>query len=169
MIGRLVFYCFRCLARLETWSRDRYYKSILDIHPTARLGTTRLDRRNIHIGRETYLKSGEVLAGNATVRIGEYCAIGRNVSIKARTHSPDAPTAGPDSPHHTRIERSITIGNRVWIGDNVFIREGVTVADDAILAANCVVTRDVPEGAVVGGVPARVIRIRDVERTVPGS
>lgn len=164
MLARLIFYALRALARLEVWARDRYYKSILDIHPTARLGTTRFDRQNIHVGRGTYLKSGEVLSGNATIRIGDYCAIGRNVSIKARTHSPDQPTRDSESQHHIRVERDITIGDRVWIGDNVYVREGVTIADDAILAANCVVTKDVPAGAIVGGVPARVIRVRDAVR-----
>ena len=52
------------------------------------------------------------------------------------------------------------IGNDVWIGMNAVIMRGVTVGDGAIVAANSVVTRDVPAFAVVGGVPAKVLRYR---------
>ena len=54
----------------------------------------------------------------------------------------------------------IEIGSDVWIGANVFIRDGVRVGIGAILAAGAVVARDVPEYAIAGGVPARVIRWR---------
>ena len=54
----------------------------------------------------------------------------------------------------------IRIGNDVWIGEGVFIRRGVTVGDGAVIASRAVVTADVPPYAIVGGVPARVIRYR---------
>src|SRR3546814_801459 len=54
----------------------------------------------------------------------------------------------------------ITVGNDVWIGEGVFIRRGVIIGDGAIVAARSVVTRDVPPYAIVGGVPAKVIRYR---------
>jgi FkbM family methyltransferase len=60
----------------------------------------------------------------------------------------------------------IKIGNDVWIGEGVFISRGVTVGDGAIIAARSVVTKDVPPYAIVGGVPARVIRYRFDEVTV---
>jgi serine O-acetyltransferase len=52
------------------------------------------------------------------------------------------------------------IGNRVEIGAGAKILGRVSVGDDAIIGANAVVTRDVPEGAIVGGVPARIIKMR---------
>ena len=58
-----------------------------------------------------------------------------------------------------RVEK-ITIGNDVWIGEGVFIRRGVTIGDGAVVAARSVVTKDVPPYAIVGGVPAKVIRYR---------
>lgn len=55
---------------------------------------------------------------------------------------------------------TINIGNDVWIGTRAIIFEGVTIGDGAIVAAGAVVTKDVPPFAVVGGVPAKVIKYR---------
>ena len=57
--------------------------------------------------------------------------------------------------------RPVEIGANVWIGYNACFLRGVRVGDNAIVGTNCVVTKDVPANAVVGGVPARVIRMRD--------
>lgn len=57
-------------------------------------------------------------------------------------------------------ERSVKIGNDVWIGQGAFIKGGVTIGDGAIVAAHSVVTKDVPPYAIVGGVPAKIIRYR---------
>jgi acetyltransferase-like isoleucine patch superfamily enzyme len=60
----------------------------------------------------------------------------------------------------------VEIGNDVWIGANVFVRAGLRIGDGAVVAAGSVVVRDVPPYAIVGGNPARVIRLRFDERIV---
>jgi len=58
----------------------------------------------------------------------------------------------------------VRVGHNVWIGYGACILRGVTVGDNAIVGTGAVVTRDVPANAVVAGVPARVIRMREVPR-----
>lgn len=109
----------------------------------------------VEIGEGTYINSGQVQSGpHSEVKIGENCNIGWNVFISAETH----PEENPTDQNAPRLERSIVIGNRVWIGNNVVIREGVSVGDDAIIGANSVVTHDVLPKQVVGGNPARPLR-----------
>ena len=61
---------------------------------------------------------------------------------------------------------SVKIGNDVWVGARVIILEGVTIGDGAVVAAGAVVTKDVPPYAIVGGVPARIIKYRFDEETI---
>ena len=56
---------------------------------------------------------------------------------------------------------SITIEDNVWIGDNVVILPGVTIGSNSVIGAGSVVTKDVPEGVVVAGSPARIIKKKD--------
>lgn len=58
------------------------------------------------------------------------------------------------------------IGNDVWIGTNVVVLSGVTIGDGAVVAAGAIVTKDVPPYAIVGGVPARVLKYRFDEKTI---
>lgn len=57
--------------------------------------------------------------------------------------------------------KPVRVGNNVWIGYGACILRGVTVGDGAVIGTNAVVTKDVPPGAIVGGIPAKVLRMRD--------
>jgi acetyltransferase-like isoleucine patch superfamily enzyme len=57
--------------------------------------------------------------------------------------------------------REVEVGSNVWIGYGACILRGVKVGDNSIIGANAVVTKDVPANAVVGGIPARILRMRD--------
>ena len=116
------------------------------------------------------------------VRVGRYCSIAADVWTSACEH----PSAGlttslvpfghrgrmvrlqKDAPQPCSggIMRSVSIGNDVWIGAGAFIKGGVTIGDGAVVAAHAVVTKDVPPYAIVGGVPAKVIRHRFDEATI---
>lgn len=110
--------------------------------------------RHIEIGRNSYINFNcRISAADSQVTIGDDCLVGPNVSFETSEHSIE--------PRHHRKERytrPIVVGNNVWIGANALVLPGVTIADDVIIAAGAVVTRDVREGTVVGGVPARPLR-----------
>jgi acetyltransferase-like isoleucine patch superfamily enzyme len=57
--------------------------------------------------------------------------------------------------------RDVNVGHNVWVGYAACILRGVTVGDNCVIGTNAVVTKDVPDNAVVGGVPAKLIRMRD--------
>jgi acetyltransferase-like isoleucine patch superfamily enzyme len=63
-------------------------------------------------------------------------------------------------------KRDVRVGNNVWIGYGAQILRGVTVGDNSIIGASAVVSRDVPANAVVAGIPARIVRMRDAPQTL---
>lgn len=94
-----------------------------------------------------------------TCKIGSYVMMGPNVTVITRNHRFED-TQQPMMLQGFEEERPVEIGDDVWIGDGVTILPGVHVGKGSIIAAGAVVTRDVPEYAVVGGVPAKVIKMR---------
>jgi maltose O-acetyltransferase len=94
----------------------------------------------------------------AAIRIGRSCAISHNVQIRTEGYRTDIPFI--DARNEPGEWADITIGDAVWLGANVFVCGGVVIGSNSIVGANSVVTRDVPSNAIVGGVPARVIRYK---------
>jgi maltose O-acetyltransferase len=92
------------------------------------------------------------------VVLGDDVIMGPDVKIFSRNHRFDDP--GQAVASQGKQQRSVVIGDDVWIGANVVVLPGVTVGDHAILAAGAIVTRDVPAWAIVGGNPARFIKDR---------
>lgn len=122
----------------------------------------------VKMGRRTYMNDGTIRSG---VEIGRYCSIGRRCAIGAFKHPlswlSTHPIQGFLSPKAVFPPTKPTkIGNDVWIGDNTIVLDGVTVKDGAVLGAGSVVTRDVAPYAIVGGVPARLIRMRFDPETI---
>ncbi len=111
----------------------------------------------ISLGGRVRVNAGTVLVSYAGVTIGDECLIGEYVSIRDADHGSDVGAPMRSQPHRSA---PIRIGRDVWIARGAVILKGVTVGDGAIVAANSVVTRDVPSMAVVGGVPARVLKYR---------
>ena len=97
---------------------------------------------------------------NGACTIGHHVMMGTDVVIITRNHAFDR-TDIPMMEQGFEQERPVVIGDDVWIGDRVIILPGVTVGNGSILAAGAVVTSDVPPYAIVGGVPARIIKMRN--------
>ncbi len=81
-----------------------------------------------------------------------------NVNIYAITHNPDYST-GPEDKRPAK-ESVIIIGDNVWIGFNCFILPGVTSGNNSVVVANSVVTKNIPDNAIFGGIPAKLIRYK---------
>ena len=95
---------------------------------------------------------------SGSVRIGRGTLVGGFVTIIDGNHRFD--DCNRPIREQGGEQRPIDIGSDVWIGSNAVILQGVCVGDGAVVAANATVTKDVPAGAVVGGTPARVLRMR---------
>jgi len=110
----------------------------------------------IEIGDRVVLSRGVHIASRAGITIGGGTMIGEYTSIRDANHArvPGLPLR--DSGY---IARPISIGNEVWIGRCVTVLGGITIGDGSTVGANAVVTRDVPAGATVVGVPAREIGV----------
>jgi len=109
----------------------------------------------IVLGDGVVLSSGVHLVAYDGIFIGKGTMIGEYTSIRDANHTREAGQTLRDSGH---IAKPIAIGKEVWIGRGAAILSGVTIGDGATVGANAVVTRDVPAGAVVAGVPAVPIR-----------
>ena len=96
-------------------------------------------------------------------KIGRYVSIANNVSIGQGEHDLSRISTSSlfyKTPWETLTQGVCEIGNDVWIGVDAVILRGVSIGDGAVIAANAVVTKDVPPFAIVGGVPAKVLKYR---------
>jgi acetyltransferase-like isoleucine patch superfamily enzyme len=118
----------------------------------------------VAIGAKTVLGQECTISAYRHVRIGEQCVIADRAMFIDFDHG----IVDVERPIRQQgiYKRDVDVGSNVWIGYNASILRGVRVGDNSVIGANAVVTRDVPANAVVGGVPARVIRMREAPRTL---
>jgi acetyltransferase-like isoleucine patch superfamily enzyme len=118
------------------------------------------------LGREVSINARASLDGGvAGIHIGEGTRIASGAMLYAFNHG-----LQPDRPLREQpvTSRGIRVGEDVWIGANAGVTDGVTIGAHAVVAMGAVVTRDVPEWAIVAGVPAKVVGDRR-ERDTGGS
>lgn len=111
--------------------------------------------------------------------VGKFCSISGDVKVGMGTHTLDKLSTSPifternNSTGHQWADKQtdnpfkrVFVGNDVWIGTGVMVMGGVTIGDGAVIGAGAVVTKPVPPYAVVGGVPAKIIRYRFSEEQI---
>lgn len=106
----------------------------------------------IAIGDDVVISRGVHIVSYAHIEIGDGSMIGEYTSLRDANHQFGHNQAIRHSGH---IAKPICIGRNVWIGRGVTILPGIMIGDNAIVGANAVVTHDIPESAVVAGIPAR--------------
>jgi acetyltransferase-like isoleucine patch superfamily enzyme len=113
----------------------------------------------IEIGAKTVLGQECTISAYQRVRIGEQCVIADRAMFIDFDHG----VVEVERPIRLQgiYKRDVEVGSNVWIGYGACILRGVRVGDNSIVGTNSVVTRDVPANAVVAGIPARVIRMRE--------
>ncbi|WP_373239872.1 maltose O-acetyltransferase [Kluyvera ascorbata] len=110
---------------------------------------------NIHLGANFYANFDCVMLDVCPIHIGDNCMLAPGVHIYTATHPLDA------TERNSGIEygKPVTIGHNVWIGGRAVINPGVTIGDNVVIASGAVVVKDVPANAVIGGNPARIIKM----------
>ena len=118
--------------------------------------------KNITIGKDVFINSGCHFQDQGGIEIGDGALIGHNVVLATINH--DLNPKENRKNHYAPIK----IGAHVWIGSNATILPGVTIGDWAVVAAGAVVARDVSAMTVVGGVPAKVLKVvKELSGAIP--
>lgn len=108
--------------------------------------------KNLTLGEGVFINIGCRFQDTGGITIGAGTLIGHGSTLTTLNHATD-----PDR-RADMMPAPIVIGRKAWLGASVTVVPGVTIGDGAIVAAGAVVTRDVPANAIVGGVPAKLIR-----------
>lgn len=146
-----------------------------NIHKTAKInsGATIV---NSSIGRYTYTCYDDEIVN---CEIGQFCSISDEVVIGGAEHPMSWVSTSPvfQNVKHSGPKRKFSefdfegikrtvIGNDVWIGRRAIIKAGVTVGDGAVIGSGSVVTKAIPPYAIVGGVPAKILKYRFDDETI---
>jgi acetyltransferase-like isoleucine patch superfamily enzyme len=116
------------------------------------------------IGAKTVLGQECTISAYRHVRIGEECVVADRAMFIDFDHG----VVEVERPIRQQgiYMRDVEVGSNVWVGYGACVLRGVRVGDNSVIGTNTVVTKDVPANAVVGGVPARILRMREAPATL---
>lgn len=110
---------------------------------------------NIYVGENFFANYDCIILDVCKVTIGDNCMLAPRVCIYTATH----PLDPKERISGLEYGKEVVIGDNVWIGGNAVIAPGVKIGNNAVIAAGAVVVKDVPDNVVVGGNPAKVIKV----------
>jgi len=159
------------LAKLGLWLFSLLktpYKAIFTLYYLVRLkrcgvpvdfSTTMILRNpsKISIGSNCSFSNFVIIDAHDEITIGDFCMFANNTVLATATHDY---TINPMN--SSMIRKPVKIENNVWFGVGATVMPGITVGEGSVIGARALVTKDVPRNAIVTGIPAKVVKLRDV-------
>lgn len=132
-----------------------------------------IDTHNVKVGRESFHNGNFKIKGNGLLKIGSYCAFGEDIKIILSNHNYNYPSIQysfynyyfKELPYN-KVNGFVEIGSDVWIGDNVVILPNIKIGNGVCIGSGAIVTKDIPDFAIVVGNPAKIIKYRFEERQI---
>ena len=156
ILGLLADFIYKMKGDFYTWHAKRHLGrcgSHLRVNRPCKFG------ENVSVADHCNF-NGMSVRGSGCCSFGSYFHSGHDCIIETQSHNYEGEAIPYDGTYRTY---TIKIGDFVWFGDNVMVCGNVTIGEGAIIAAGSVVVKDVPNYAIVGGNPAKVLKYRDIE------
>ena len=164
LIAKFILYTFKAYDRIIMYLFSYLFEKIgkrVIFYPTQ----SDFYYQNISVGDDVFIGPGaSFIASKSYIKIGDKVMFGPNVTIRGGNHSTHI-IGKPmfdykDSDKLPEDDQPVIISDDVWVGAGAIILKGVKIGTGAIVAAGAVVTKDVPEYGIVGGVPAKLLKYR---------
>ncbi len=144
----------------EIKNAEKYANCKIRFVPQGEGGVFIAHPENFKIAPTSHLKSNTYIECSGGVSIGEYFHTGRGLTIFSSNHVYNNDNSIPYD--KVSQNKSVQIKDFVWLGANVTIVPGITIGEGVVAGAGSVITKDIPDYAVIGGNPATIIKYRDI-------